>query len=82
MLSPSLVLSSKESTCNAGYNRDSGSVCGSERSTGEGNGDLFQILAGEFLGQRSLTDYSLWGREELNTTEQLSLSPLDCKTMS
>ena len=47
MLSLSLVLSNKESASNAGDNRDSGSVCGSERSTGEGNGDLFQILAGK-----------------------------------
>ena len=68
MLSPSLVLSSKDSTCNAGYNRDSGSVCGSERSTGEGNGDLFQILAGEFLGQRSLEDYSPRGCKESDTS--------------
>ena len=64
MLSLSLVLSSKDSTCNAGDNRDSGSICGSERSTGEGNGNLFQILSGEFLGQRNLEDYSPWGCKE------------------
>ena len=32
------------------------------------------ILAGEFHGQRSLVGYSPWGRKELDTTEQLSLS--------
>ena len=31
------------------------------------------FLPGEFHGQRSLTGYSLWGCEESNTTEQLSL---------
>ena len=27
------------------------------------------ILLGEFHGQRSLADYTLWGCKELNTTE-------------
>ena len=30
---------------------------------------------GEFHGQRSLADYSPWGRKESDTIEQLSLSP-------
>ena len=30
-------------------------------------------LAGEFLGQRSLTGYSPWGLKELDTTERVSL---------
>ena len=30
------------------------------------------ILLGEFHGQKSLADYSLWGCKELNTTERLS----------
>ena len=30
------------------------------------------ILAGEFHGQRSLVDYSLWGLKELETTERLT----------
>ena len=30
------------------------------------------FLPGEFHGQRSLVGYSLWGRKELDTTEQLS----------
>ena len=31
------------------------------------------ILPGEFYGQKSLADYSPWGRTELDTTERLSL---------
>ena len=42
----------KESACNA---KDPGSVPGSGRSPGEGNG---YPLPGEFLGQRSLVGYS------------------------
>ena len=30
------------------------------------------FLSGESLGQRSLAVYSLWGRKELDMTEQLS----------
>ena len=32
------------------------------------------FLPGEFHGQRGLADYTPWGRKELDTTEQLSLS--------
>ena len=32
------------------------------------------FLPGEFYGQRSLADYSPWGRKELDTTERLTLS--------
>ena len=32
------------------------------------------ILAGESPGQRSLAGYSLWSNEELDMTEQLTLS--------
>ena len=31
------------------------------------------FLPGEFHGQSSVTDYSPWGRKELDTTEQLML---------
>ena len=31
------------------------------------------LLPGEFHGQRSLVGYSLWGRKELDVTEQLTL---------
>ena len=33
-------------------------------------------LPGEFHGQRSLADYSLWGHKELDMTEQLTLLDL------
>ena len=32
----------------------------------------FSIFAGEFHGQRSLTSYILWVRQEVDTTEQLT----------
>ena len=31
------------------------------------------FLPGEFHGQRSLVDYSSWGRKDSDTTEQLTL---------
>ena len=46
---------------NAGDKRDEGPVPQSERSPGEGNGKSH--------GQRSLVGYSLWGRNESDTTE-------------
>ena len=33
------------------------------------------FLPGEFHGQRSLADYSPWGRQEWDTVEQLTLRP-------
>ena len=50
---------SKESACNAG---DPGSVPGSGRSPGEGNGlATLVFLPGEFHGEGSLVGYSPWG---------------------
>ena len=57
---------SKESAHNAG---DPGSIPGSERSTGEGNGAHSSILPGKSHGQRSLAGYSSWGHKESDTTE-------------
>ena len=34
------------------------------------------VLPGEFHGQRNLVGYSPWGRKELDTTKQLTLSDL------
>ena len=56
----------KESTCNMG---DLDSIPGLGRFLGEGNSYPLQYSAAEFYGQ-----YSPWGRKELDTTEQLSLS--------
>ena len=65
-------LDGKESACNAG---DLGSIPGSGRSPGEGNGWLSTpvFLPGEFRGQRSLAGYSPWDHRELGTTDLLTL---------
>ena len=57
----------KQSTCNS---EDLGSIPGVGRSPGEGKGyPLPVFLPREFHGL-----YSPWGRKELDTTEQLTLS--------
>ena len=48
----------KNSPANAGDIRDSGSILGSGRSSGEGHGNPLQFLPGESHVQRSLEDYS------------------------
>ena len=56
----------KESACNAG---DLGSIPGSGRSPGEGNGNPLQYSCLENPhGQRSLVGYSPWGCKELDMT--------------
>ena len=61
-------LDGKESACNAG---DSGSGT----SPGEGNGNLLQYSCLENPVDRGATEgYSSWGREEKDTTEQLTSS--------
>ena len=51
--------------------RDLGSIPGSGRFPGEGNGNPLTplFLPGESHGQRSLVGYSLWGCKESDTTE-------------
>ena len=57
----------KESACSAG---DVGSIPESGRSHGEGNGYNTPVfLPGEFHGQRSLMDYSLWSLKGSDSTE-------------
>ena len=56
----------KESACNAG---DSGSIPGSGRSPGEGNGNPQQYYCLENSKDRP------WCRKELDMTESLSLTP-------
>ena len=67
---PSLLysLDGKESACSAG---DPGSIPGSGRSSGEGNGNTPAFSPGESRGQRSLVGCSPWGHKEWDTTEQL-----------
>ena len=54
----------KNLPANAG---DTGSVPGSGRSPGEGNGNTPVFLPGKFHGQRKLVGYSSWGCKELDT---------------
>ena len=63
-------LDSKLSACNM---RDLGSIPGSGRSPGEGDGNSV-FLPGESHGQRSLAGYSPQDRKELDMTEGLTLS--------
>ena len=49
-----------------------GSIPGSGRSPGEGNGYSLQYSCLENYRQRSLAGYSSWGSKELDTTEQVS----------
>ena len=64
---------SKESACNAG---DPGSIPGSGRSPGKGNGPTPVFMPGKFHGQRSLAGYSSWDHNESDTTEQLTLNSM------
>ena len=57
---------SKESACNAG---DLGLTPGSGRSPGVEWLPIPIFLPGEFHGQRNLAGSSLWGHNELDTTE-------------
>ena len=61
---------SKESAFNAG---NTGSIPGSGRPPGEGNGYPLQYSCLENPhGQRSLAAYSPWGCKELDTTKRLT----------
>ena len=56
----------KESACNVG---NLGSIPGSGRSPGEGNGNPLQYSClGNPHGQKNLAGYSPWGRQESDTT--------------
>ena len=60
----------KESACNA---EALGSIPGLGRWPGGGHGNLLQYSCLENPhGQKSLAGYSPWGRQESDTTEQLS----------
>ena len=59
----------KASACNIG---DLGSIPGSGRSPGEGNGNPLQYSCLENpMDKRNLVDYSPWDRKESDTTERL-----------
>ena len=73
----------KNLSASAGDPGDTGSIPGSRRSPGVGNGNplqyffpedsidrrAWQIAVHKFHGQRSLAAYSPWGHKELDTTE-------------
>ena len=64
----------KDSAYNAG---DLDLIPGLGRSPGGGYGDPLQYSCLENpRGQRNLEGYSLWGRKELDTTEQLTFTQL------
>ena len=63
----------KNLPANAGDRGDAGSIPGSERSAGEGNGTPV-FLPGESHGQRSLSGYSPWGCKESDMTLHLTFS--------
>ena len=68
------MLAVKNPPANAGDMRDAGSIPGSGKSDGEGNGNLLQYSYLENpCGQKSLMGYSLWGRTESGMTERLTL---------
>ena len=62
---------SNESVCNAG---DMGSIPGSGRSPGEGNGYSFQYSSLENTVDRGAWQASLWGLKEWDKTKLLTLS--------
>ena len=65
------ALDSKQSASNVG---DPGSIPGSKRPPGEGNGNPLQYsYLGESQGQGGLAGHSPRGCKESNTTEQLTL---------
>ena len=63
--------------------RDLGLIYGLGRSPGGGVSNPLQYSCLENPhGQRSLAVYSLWGRKELGTTEQVSIAQCNKKTPS
>ena len=58
----------KNPPVNAGDSRDAHLISGSGKS-GRNWQPTPVFLPGEFHGQRSLVDYSPWGRKELDMTE-------------
>ena len=69
-------LSGKESACNAGDKEEVGSIPGSVRSSGGGNGNPLQCFClKKSHGQRNLAGYSPkgWKDSEVDVTEGLSV---------
>ena len=70
--------SGEEPTANSGNTRDSGSIPGSGRSSGGGNGDPFQdSCQGNPVDRRTWQGYSPRGSKGLDRTEQLRTAQED-----
>ena len=68
-------LSGKEPTCNAGdFQKTRAQSLGWEEPLAEEMATHSSILTWRIPGQRSLADYSPWGRKESDTTERLKNS--------
>ena len=67
----------KNLPASAGDARDVGSIPGSGRSPGEGNGTPLQYSCLENPMDREAVGYRSWGHKESDTTEQLTLSLLE-----
>ena len=67
--------SGKVSPANAGDARDMGSISGSGRSPGEGNGNPPTYFPGKFHGQKNLAGYSPWGCRESDMNEYVCACP-------
>ena len=67
----------KNPPANTGDEGDAGSIPGSRRSPGVGNGNpTLAVLPGEFRGQRSLVDCSPWGCKVSDMTEHTIMSTI------
>ena len=64
-----MALAVKKLPANAGDKKDAGSILGSRRSPGGGNGNPLQYVPRESHGQKSLVGYSPGGYKESDTTE-------------
>ena len=61
--------------------RDSGSIPGSGRSFGVGNGNLLQY-SGKFHGKRRFLGYNPWDWKELDTSEHAPMHAKELLTMT
>ena len=64
-----MALVVKDLPAKTGDVRDLGSIPGSGRSSGEGNGNPLQYSCLESHGQKSLVGYSPWDCKESHTTK-------------
>ena len=61
----------KNPPANGGDLRDTGSIPGSGRSPGEGNGNPLSLLAWRIPWTEEPGGYSPWGHQESDTTEAM-----------